>query len=85
MNAESNEVDVVGVAILAVTKFNVQRIKELRKKINVTQVGLANMLGVSPRTVEPRETNRTEPPRPVQKLLALLMHNSYLAKELGLV
>ena len=43
------------------------------------------MLGVSPRTVEPRETNRIEPPRPVQKLLALLMRNNYLAKELGLV
>lgn len=85
LNGEPNEVEVVEVSIPVVTEFNAQNIKELRKKINVTQAGLANLLGVSPRTVESWEANRTEPTRPVQKLLTLLTRNNDLAKELRLV
>lgn len=85
LNGEPNEVEVVEVTIPVVTEFNAQSIKELRKKINVTQAGLANLLGVSPRTVESWEANRTEPTRPVQKLLTLLTRNNDLAKELRLV
>lgn len=85
LNGEPNEVEVVEVSIPVVTEFNAQNIKELRKKINVTQAGLANLLGVSARTVESWEANRTEPTRPVQKLLTLLTRNNDLAKELRLV
>lgn len=85
LNGEPNEVEVVEVSIPVVTEFDAQSIKDLRKKINVTQVGLANLLGVSPRTVESWEANRTEPTRPVQKLLTLLTRNNDLAKELRLV
>ena len=85
LNGEPNEVEVVEVSIPVVTEFDAQSIKDLRKKINVTQVGLANLLGVSPRTVESWEANRTEPIRPVQKLLTLLTRNNDLVKELRLV
>lgn len=43
-----------------------------RKKLNLSQRSLANLMGVSPRTVEAWETGKNEPAGPARRLLRLL-------------
>lgn len=80
-----NEVEVVNRVIPVRPDFNGNTIKNIRKEIGTTQAGLADLVGVSTRTVEAWESNRTEPNRPAQKLLTLLMQDKTFAKKLELI
>lgn len=80
-----NEVEVVTRVIPVKQEFNAETIKELRENIGTTQAGLADLVGVSKRTVEAWESNRTEPNRPTQKLLTLLMRDKSLVKKLKFI
>lgn len=80
-----NEVEVVTRTIPVRPEFNAETIKDLREELNTTQAGLANLLGVSTRTVESWESNRSEPNRLAQKLLTLLMQDKSLANKLQLI
>ncbi len=75
-----NEVEVVSRTVPVRPEFNAETIKDLRKEIGTTQAGLADLIGVSKRTVESWEGNRSEPNRSVQKLLTLLSKDNSLAK-----
>ncbi|MCI1974507.1 MAG: type II toxin-antitoxin system MqsA family antitoxin [Limosilactobacillus sp.] len=85
LNGEKADVDIVETTIPVKPEFNSTTIKDLRKKINVTQKGLANLIGVSTRTVESWEMDRTEPNRSSQKLLTLLTRDTSLVNELRLI
>lgn len=85
---KTNDVEVVTVVTHAIPvrpDFNGAIIKDLRKTIGTTQIGLADLIGVSTRTVESWESNRAEPNRPAQKLLTLLMEDKSFAKKLALI
>lgn len=77
LDGKDVDVTVVEASIPVKTEFDGGAIKALRKKINVTQKGLANLIGVSPRTVESWESNRS-----AEKLLGLLSKDNSLAKDL---
>lgn len=82
LDGKDVDVEVMKATIPVKSEFDGQAIKSLRKNINVTQRGLANLLGVSTRTVESWETNRTTPRGSSQKLLGLLQKDTGLAKDL---
>lgn len=80
-----NEVEVVARTIPVRPEFSAETIKELRKNIGATQATLANLVGVSTRTVEAWESNRSEPNRSAQKLLTLLMQDKSFVDKLQLI
>lgn len=80
-----NEVEVVTRTIPVRPEFNAKTIKELRKEIGTTQAGLADLVGVSTRTVESWESNRSEPNKSAKKLLTLLMQDKSFASKLQLI
>ncbi|MFH4442620.1 MULTISPECIES: helix-turn-helix domain-containing protein [Lactobacillus] len=80
-----NEVEVVTRTIPVRPEFSAETIKELRKNIGATQATLANLVGVSTRTVEAWESNRSEPNRSAQKLLTLLMQDKSFVDKLQLI
>lgn len=80
-----NEVEVVTRTIPVRQEFSAETIKELRKNIGATQATLANLVGVSTRTVEAWESNRSEPNRSAQKLLTLLMQDKSFVDKLQLI
>lgn len=82
LNGKPNGVELVHATIPVKPQFNAKTIKELRKNINVSQSGLANLIGVSTRTVKAWETNQSKPRRPVQKLLTLLTKKPSLVNDL---
>ncbi len=52
-------VDVVNATISIKPEFNGERIKNIRKKIHVTQKGLTGLIGFSIQTVESWKINQT--------------------------
>ena len=80
-----NEVEVVTRTIPVRPEFSAETIKELRKNIGATQATLANLVGVSTRTVEAWESNRSEPNRSAQKLLTLIMQDKSFVDKLQLI
>lgn len=85
LDGKDTNVEVIETSIPIKPEFNGDAIKSLRKQINVTQKGLAGLIGVSTRTVESWEMDRTEPNRSSQKLLTLLTRDKSLVKELRLI
>ncbi|RMX27005.1 XRE family transcriptional regulator (plasmid) [Limosilactobacillus reuteri] len=85
LDGKNTNVEVIETSIPIRPEFDGNVIKNLRKQINVTQKGLAGLIGVSPRTVESWEMDRTEPNRSSQKLLTLLIRNNSLVNELRLI
>lgn len=85
VNGDDSHVEVVHVPMPVKIEFNAKTIKSLRDEIGTTQAGLANMVGVSTRTVESWESNRTEPNGSAKKLLTLLMQDKTLANKLQLI
>lgn len=85
LEGDNSHVEVVHVPIPVKIQFNSKTIKSLRNQIGATQSELANLVGVSPRTVESWESDRTEPNRSAQKLLALLMEDKKFVDKLQLI
>ena len=85
LDGKDTNVEVIETSIPIRPEFDGNVIKNLRKQINVTQKGLAGLIGVSPWTVESWEMDRTEPNRSSQKLLTLLIRNNSLVNELRLI
>lgn len=85
LDGKDTNVEVIETSIPIKPEFNGDAIKNLRKQINVTQKGLAGLIGVSTRTVESWEMDRTEPNRSSQKLLTLLTRDNSLVNELRLI
>lgn len=85
VNGDDSHVEVVHVPMPVRIEFNAKTIKALRNEIGTTQAGLANLVGVSTRTVESWESNRTEPNGSAKKLLTLLMQDKTFANKLQLI
>ena len=62
-------------------KYDAEDIKQLRKKLNVTQVEFAKVMAVSPKTVTSWETGRSTPRGAVSKLMDIFNDNPKLAFE----
>lgn len=60
------------VNILPVPKYKSNDIKEIRNKINLSQVAFANLLGVSVKSVESWESGKAIPQGSTQRLLDLI-------------
>ncbi|RVU69852.1 MULTISPECIES: DNA-binding transcriptional regulator [Lactobacillus] len=82
VNGDESHVEVVDVPLPVKIEFNAATIKSLRHQIGTPQSGLANLVGVSKRTVEAWESDRSEPNKSARKLLALLMQDNSLADKL---
>lgn len=82
VNGDDSYVEVVDVPLPVKVEFNAKTIKTLRHQIGTTQAGLANLVGVSKRTVEAWESNRSEPNKSARKLLTLLLQDNSLANKL---
>lgn len=54
----------------------------VRRSLNMTQRGFADILGVSPRTVEAWESGRTNPTPTAKKLIKLISDNHALVEKL---
>ena len=52
--------------------YKAMDVTRTRKSLNLSQKGLANVIGVSPRTVKAWEAGRNEPAGPARRLLYLL-------------
>ncbi|RMC38125.1 MULTISPECIES: DNA-binding transcriptional regulator [unclassified Lactobacillus] len=62
-------------------KYDATAIKQLRKKLNLTQVEFAKVMAVSPKTVTSWETGRNTPRGAVSKLMDIFNDNPKLAFE----
>lgn len=68
----------VSVRELPIPDYDAAAVLRLRKKLNLSQRGLAAVLGVSPRTVEAWEAGRNTPSGAARNLLYLLEKDSSL-------
>ncbi|WP_239460837.1 helix-turn-helix domain-containing protein [Lactobacillus gallinarum] len=82
VNGDESHVEVVDIPLPVKIEFNANTIKSLRHKIGATQAGLADLVGVSKRTVEAWESNRSEPNKSARKLLTLLMQDNSMVNKL---
>ena len=62
----------VSVREIPVPDYKAADVVRARKQLNLPQRSLANLMGVSPRTVEAWETGKNEPAGPARRLLRLL-------------
>lgn len=60
------------VRAIHVPEYNAADVVAVRRKLNLTQQGLANVVGVSPRTVEAWEAGRNQPSGSARHMLYLL-------------
>lgn len=71
INGKDTEVLVHTVPIKKVSDFSSKDIKAIREDVQVTQRVFAEILAVSPRTVESWEAGRTRPSGPAKRLLGM--------------
>jgi putative transcriptional regulator len=64
-----------------VTVFKAQDVKALRESVRVSQTEFARLIGVSKRTLENWEQNRTVPSGPARALLKIVAANPEAAIE----
>lgn len=69
------------IMIKPVPAFTAQDVKEIRKKVDMTQTVFAQMLGVSKKTIEAWEAGTNVPNGSAMRLLQLFSENPSLAKE----
>lgn len=62
----------VRVVVQPVPDFTAARIKSVRAKMGLSQKGLADFMGISPKTVEGWEGNRFSPQGPARRLLEVM-------------
>lgn len=67
------------------SEFSAAEIKNIRGKAGMTQVVFANVLGVSPKTVEAWESGRNRPDGPARRMMGLLREDSRFAVKHGFV
>lgn len=72
----------VSVREVPVPDYKAADIVRARKGLNLSQRSLANIIGVSPRTVEAWEAGRNEPAAPTCRLLYLLETDHSLVERL---
>ena len=72
----------VSVPEVPVPDYKAADIVRVRKGLNLSQRSLANLIGVSPRTVEAWETGKNEPAAPTRCLLYLLETDHSLVERL---
>ena len=65
------------------SEFSAAEIKEIRRKAGLTQVAFANVLGVSPKTVEAWERGRNRPDGPARRMMGLLHEDARFAEKHG--
>lgn len=63
------------IAVKPVESFSSEDIKEIRKRVGLSQVIFASSLGVSKKTVEAWERGRNTPEGPSRRLLQLIRDN----------
>lgn len=66
-------------------EFSTAEIKDIRRKAGMTQVQFANVLGVSPKTVEAWECGCNRPDGPARRMMGLLREDAHLAEKHGFV
>ncbi len=62
-----------------IPEYNARDIVTVRHKLDLTQKGLANVIGVSPRTVEAWEAGVNKPNGSAQRILYLLDNNEHVS------
>jgi len=72
INGDASMVVTHDVSIEPAPQYNALEIKAIRSEVNVTQRVLANVLSVSPRTVESWESGKTRPSRSASRLLQII-------------
>lgn len=72
----------VTVRELPVPEYDARKITQMRKKLNLSQRGLASALGVSSRTVEAWEIGRNMPSGSARHLLYLIDRDNSLVNHL---
>ena len=72
----------VAVRELPIPEYDASTVMQTRKKLNLSQRGLACALGVSPRTVESWEAGRNTPSGAARNLLYLLEKDNALVGHL---
>lgn len=63
------------VKIAPLPNYKAREIKRIRLNLNLSQAAFANIIGVSPKTVEAWESGRNIPQGPSQRMLELLDKN----------
>ena len=66
-------------------EFSAEEIKDIRRKAGLTQIAFANVLGVSPKTVEAWECGRNRPDGPARRMMGLLREDAHFAEKHGLL
>jgi putative transcriptional regulator len=69
------------ISIAPLPHYKAQTIKQIRKKVRLSQSTFAHVLGVSKKTVEAWESGRNEPQGPAKRMLMLLeKDNKFIEK-----
>lgn len=68
----TKKVKINKITIKPVPHYKAKQIKEIRRKLNLTQAVFAEILGVSIKTVEAWESGKNIPNGPAQRILDLL-------------
>ena len=64
-----------------VTHYHGNDIKKIRQKLNMTQAVFAELMGVSPKTVEAWEADRNIPQGPAQRILEMIIKDSSMVEQ----
>lgn len=67
--------------ILPLREFAPAEIRDIRVKLGLTQVIFAEVMGVSPKTVEAWEAGRNKPEGPARRILAIAQRNPNILNE----
>lgn len=65
-------------------KFDSETIKSIRQITSLSQTGLADILGISVKTVQAWEANRSNPLGPAARILAILRDEPSFMMKLGI-
>lgn len=72
LNGDTSMITTHEIVIKPAPQYSAANVKELRNEIDVTQRVLAEVLSVSPRTVESWESGKSRPSRSASRLLELI-------------
>jgi putative transcriptional regulator len=73
------------IVIRPVSEYSKEEIKDLRKKLNLTQVTFAQIIGVSKKTIEAWESGINSPTGPARRIIGMLEENPDLLQKYNIV
>lgn len=82
IKGEESETEKMTINVLSAQKYNSKKVKELRRKLSMTQNELSIILEVSPRTVESWEQGKTQPNGSARRLMDIISGHPDIVKEI---